>query len=277
MTNTPLLSIITTSLNRRVLLEKTLASVLEQTYPHIEQLVIDAKSTDNTILLLKNCEAKFQKRGFLFSWISERDSGQGEAMNKGLQKATGEYITILNSDDFLVPGAIQDFMSQLISHPNIDLIYGNHDTLFPSGEQTTIHHRPYTLNDIINGACQIPQSSAIFKRKFINQVGGFDESLRHVAEHDLFLRIVKSGAKLLYYPRVFQVTLEHEGRKTTSSHARSWRETKKVNFRNGASCRSRFYFLYLKNVYFQWFFGFLKNHFPKIHNRIKNLFHTLSV
>lgn len=271
----PSLSIITTSLNRRSLLRKTLDSVLVQQYPAIEQLVMDGGSTDGTIELLREYEPKFQRRGYPFRWLSEKDSGQGEAMNKGLRIAGGDYLTILNSDDFLSTNGLDYFMSTLARYPTIDFIYGNHDTIYADGRRATINHRQYSLADILYRAYQIPQSSAIFRRSFIDIVGGFDESLHFVAEHELFLRIVKAGVRPFYLPVVLQVTVEHPQRKATADARQGWQETKKINFRHGCGYWSRFYLLYLKGVYLNWLFDPFRKRLPEVYGMVKYVFNKI--
>ncbi len=271
------LSIITTSLNRNILLTKTLESVLAQSYPAIEQIVVDGGSNDGTRELLGVFEERFRKKKFGFRWISEKDSGQGEAMNKGLKMASGDFAMILNSDDFLYESdAVARYMKVVAGNPAIDAIYGDHESLFEDGKRRVIRHRQYSLEDILMRACQVPQSAAIFRKAFIDRVGGFDESLHHVAEHELFLRMMKSGARFSYFPCILQVTLEHAGRKTGAFGTRAWRETKKVNFRNGASYFSRFYLIYLKNVYFRWFWDVAQKYFPGLYRVIKGVFNRLT-
>jgi glycosyltransferase involved in cell wall biosynthesis len=270
----PLITIITTSLNRRDLLKKTLDSVLAQGYSAIEQLVIDAASQDGTVELLTEYELKFNNKGYKFHWLSEKDSGQGEAMNKGLRMASGEFITILNSDDILKEEAVGKFMSYLILDPTIDFIYGSVGVLNEQGERLP-HGYPYrlfSLKDMVRDGYQIGQPACIFKKTLLKKAGYFDETLNHVTEYDLFTRFVRSGAKYDYIDEIFQCILEHPGRKTLVGYKNSWRETKKVNFRNGGGYFSRFYLLYLKNVYFNGAFNFLKNKLPPFYSWLKKIF-----
>ena len=92
----PLVSIITPSYNQGRFLRRTIDSVLRQDYPHLEYLVIDGGSTDDSVAIL-------QSYGRRFLWISEKDRGQSDAINKGLARARGDLLAYLNSDDVLLP------------------------------------------------------------------------------------------------------------------------------------------------------------------------------
>jgi glycosyltransferase involved in cell wall biosynthesis len=113
----PKVSIITPSFNQAGFIERTIQSVLSQDYPNIEYLVIDGGSNDETLEVLKKYEGRLQ-------WISEKDSGQSEAINKGYRMATGEILTWLNSDDTLLPGAVSKAVAYFDEHPDVMMIYG---------------------------------------------------------------------------------------------------------------------------------------------------------
>lgn len=274
MSRFPLLTIITTSLNRRDLLKKTLDSVLDQNYPSVEQLVIDAGSQDGTVELLKEYEKKFQDKYYQFRWLSEKDSGQGEAMNKGLRMAGGEFVTILNSDDILKNGSVEKFMERLIENPALDFIYGSVGVIDEQRKELPNRYcyRFFSLADCVRRGYQIPQSACVFKKSLIKKAGYFDETLNHVTEYDLFVRFIRSGAQYDYIDEIFQYILEHPGRKTLVGYKNSWRETLAVNLRNGGSHFSRFYCLYLKNVYFNGVFNFLRKKSPFFYCWLKKIF-----
>jgi glycosyltransferase involved in cell wall biosynthesis len=111
MTVSPLVSVVTPSFNQAAFIEQTLRSVLEQDYPAIEYLVADGASTDGSVEIIQ----KYADR--LAWWVSEKDHGQAEAINKGFTKATGKYIAWVNSDDYYLPGAIRAAVEVLEANP----------------------------------------------------------------------------------------------------------------------------------------------------------------
>ncbi|MBT7818335.1 MAG: glycosyltransferase, partial [Chloroflexi bacterium] len=121
MKNQPLVSIITPSYNQAEYLEKTITSVLGQTYPNIEYIIIDGGSEDGS----KEIIEKYQKK--IKYWVSEPDQGQTDAINKGFAKANGEILAWLNSDDTYEPHAVAEAVTYLLEHPEIGLVYGDTD------------------------------------------------------------------------------------------------------------------------------------------------------
>lgn len=116
------ISIITVTYNSAKTLRDTFESVLRQTYPDYEYLVIDGASKDSTIEIIKEYEPKFKGK---MKWISEPDKGIYDAMNKGLDKCTGDIVGILNSDDFLSKDTIFEIIAEQFATNDIDAIYGN--------------------------------------------------------------------------------------------------------------------------------------------------------
>src|SRR5438270_571819 len=114
----PIVSMVTPSFNQGRFLRRTIDSVLSQDYPHVEYLVFDGGSTDESIDVLRSY-------GDRFLWTSERDRGQTDAINKGLRRAKGDILAYLNSDDVLLPGAIATVAEHFRKNPAWDVVYGN--------------------------------------------------------------------------------------------------------------------------------------------------------
>ena len=115
-------SIITTSYNSGNTLEDTVKSVLNQRYSDIEYIIVDGKSSDNTLEIVKKYEPLFHGR---LKWISEKDNGIYDAMNKGIRMATGDVVGILNSDDFFTSNDVVDKFVGLFEDPELDAVYGD--------------------------------------------------------------------------------------------------------------------------------------------------------
>jgi len=117
------LSVITISFNSGNTIEKTVQSVLNQDYQHIEYIIVDGGSTDNTLEIIKRYEKKFLEKGFIFKYISEPDKGISDAFNKGTALATGDLVGIINSDDWLEQDALKVIAKNY--HSNYSLYCGD--------------------------------------------------------------------------------------------------------------------------------------------------------
>ena len=115
-------SIITVAYNSAATLEDTILSVLSQTYPDIEYIVVDGGSTDGTAALLRRYESRFQGR---LLWVSEKDNGIYDAMNKGFRMATGDVVGILNSDDYFTAPDVIARMAEAFADEAVDAVYGD--------------------------------------------------------------------------------------------------------------------------------------------------------
>ena len=114
----PKISIITPSYNQGKYLEQTILSVISQNYPNYEYLIIDGKSTDNSVEIIK----KHEKH--LSFWVSEKDNGQSHALNKGFKLATGDIFCWINSDDFFYPGIFNKMASEFLNNSDVFFIHG---------------------------------------------------------------------------------------------------------------------------------------------------------
>jgi|GEM_PF-563934 len=191
--NRPCISIITPSYNQGQFIEETIRSVLSQNYPNLEYVVIDGASTDNTVSIL-------QKYSGSLIWISEPDNGQTDAINKGLRMSTGEIVAYLNSDDVYNEGTFKKIVDVFESNPDIDMVYGDiihidQDSSFIE----TCRADNFNLQKYLMGMFYIPQPTVFFRKKVIDNIGYFDDSLHLAMDYDYWLRIIMYF-KTMYIP-----------------------------------------------------------------------------
>lgn len=216
----PKISIVTVCLNARATIERTLESVLAQTYPNIEHIVIDGGSTDGTREILE------RYRNRLVYWASEPDGGIYDAMNKGIGRASGEWIHILNSDDYYHDGTA---LSRAAS--TLDPARTNYFSMFleyREGRRTYYRFR-YNLPYLYISA-KLPHPALIVSREQYRAVGLYDTGLRIAADHDLILRLVRRyPPKFVDFPLV---VMDQEGRSARNLKT-VYREFRDVTVRHG--------------------------------------------
>ncbi|GBD88055.1 hyaluronan synthase [bacterium BMS3Abin03] len=185
--NYPKISIITPSFNQGKYIEKTIQSVFEQNYPNLEYIIIDGGSTDNTVEIIKKYQDKIDY------WVSEKDDGQADAINKGIKKATGEIIAWLNSDDFYYPDALHGIAEAYLKYPDAGLYTGNGYKVDRSGNNPRLYANSvgFDYNALLNGSCFILQPSTFINRKAVDKLGLLDDSLRYGLDLEYWLRIGK--------------------------------------------------------------------------------------
>ena len=128
MARYPKISIITPSYNQGQFLEQTILSILSQDYPNLEYIIMDGGSSDNSVEIIRKHEDN------LTYWVSEPDKGQSDAINKGFQRATGDILTWLNSDDYYLPGTLHTVAEYFTQHPDVECIYGDLQVVASNGD-----------------------------------------------------------------------------------------------------------------------------------------------
>jgi glycosyltransferase involved in cell wall biosynthesis len=227
--NNPLVTIVTPSYNQAPYLEAAMRSVLEQDYPHIEYIVIDGGSTDGSVEIIR------KHAGRLAYWISEKDRGQTDALNKGLARANGDVLAWINSDDTYEPGAVREAVECMQQHPDMGLVYG--DANFIDDDGKVIGRFPAAQTDyrlLRRGYVHIPQQAAFFRRDVWQKVGPLDPSFFFAMDYDLWVRIAKI-APLLYTRRTWANFRLHGDSKTLIANDRCWPEMIRVHRREGGS------------------------------------------
>ncbi|MDY6781747.1 MAG: glycosyltransferase family 2 protein [Cyanobacteriota bacterium] len=204
----PRISIITPSYNQGHYLEETIRSILLQGYPNLEYWVIDGGSTDNTLDIL-------QKYDPYLSWISERDRGQSDALNKGFRRATGKLIGWQNSDDFYQPQAFFYAACKLRDCPQADAVYGNINFVNESGQFL----QAYPVMTEAESEKMIPYSgvcnhSVFYTHKIFEENNYIDESLKHCMDQEFLLRLMIQGYHFVFEPKIVANWRIHEGAKS---------------------------------------------------------------
>jgi len=197
-----LVSIITPSFNQAAYLEQTINSVLDQEYSEIEYIVLDGGSLDASIDIIK----KYADR--LAYWVSEKDRGQADAINKGFARATGDIIAWLNSDDYYLAGAVGAAVEYFEEHPDVVLVYGNMLAVDEHGKTfNTLTYNLLTLEDLL--CFQIIGQPAVFmRRSALESAGGLDPSLHFMLDHHLWIRIARQG-KILHVDQTWAAARYH--------------------------------------------------------------------
>ena len=187
-----------------------LESVRAQEYPDIEHIVLDACSSDGTVELLKAQSDVI--------WLSEPDTGQSNAINKGFSMATGTIVTWLNADDRLAPGAIDAIVAAFEADPTLGWVYG--DLEMVSGEERWVYRPPPVVDDrTFRRGNVLPQPGAFFTVAALEGAGGIDEDFNLTMDFELWLRFVASGVRSRYLPTVLASFFIHPGSKTGSQGA----------------------------------------------------------
>lgn len=216
VSNSPLVSIVTPSFNQGRFIERTIRSVLCQSYPNIEYIVVDALSTDETPLVLQ----KYRKH--ITKIVQEKDSGQSDAIDKGFRLANGTILAYLNSDDcYASERVVADVVKKFEEYKQFDLIYGRRYIVDEKGLYLYSYPFRHFNKEELLVADYMPQECCFWTKRIYDHCGGrIDKDLQFAMDYELWLRFLDHGADFLSVDNVFGLFRKHDLQKTEAA----WRE-----------------------------------------------------
>ncbi len=208
----PMISIVTPSFGQGSFIERTICSVLDQAYPNLEYFVQDGGSKDDTVEVL----VRYKEQ--LTGWASEQDSGQSQAINRGLARTSGEIMAWLNSDDILLPGTLATVADFFERNPDVDVLYGDRLMIDENDMEIGRWIMPGHDCEVLTWADYVPQETMFWRRRIWEKAGGrIDESFRFAMDWDLLVRFRDAGAKFMHIPYFLAAFRIHELQKTSAT------------------------------------------------------------
>jgi glycosyltransferase involved in cell wall biosynthesis len=189
-----MISIITPCFNSEKTIRNTIESVVNQTYRDIEYIIVDGKSSDGTLNIIKEYSEKYD----FIKYISEKDNSMTEALNKGFKMGTGEFICSINADDCYELDAIEKVINAFMIN-KCDVVVGN--TKFVKNEKVIANTLPkFMCNEFLFNIldCSAPECSMFFRNEVIVKENYFDETYKYTQDYELYLRLMRKGYKFYY-------------------------------------------------------------------------------
>jgi FkbM family methyltransferase len=209
--NAPTIALVTPSYSQGEFIERTIRSVLGQSYPALEYVVQDGGSADSTLDVLD------RYRDRLTAAVSEPDEGQADAINRGFSRTGGEIMGWLNSDDVLLPGALAAVARHFAKHPETDLVYGHRAMIDENDRQVGAWIVPPHEDWPLDLADYVPQETMFWRRGLWERVGGrLDPTYEYALDWELLLRFKDAGARMVRLPYVMGGFRLHVDQKTTA-------------------------------------------------------------
>ncbi len=182
-----------------------------------EHLVIDGMSTDDTVALLQNLTTNNVLTNL--TWISEPDSGQSEALNKGFRRAKGEIIGWLNSDDRYRAGCFEQVVRAFADNPNADILYGDYMVIDEAGKTLQVK-REIEFSEFIllyHKVLYIPTTATFYRRRIFEEGNWLDENLQYAMDFEFFVRLASRGYRFKHVPEILADFRLHPESKTCSA------------------------------------------------------------
>ena len=202
------ISIVIPSLNQGQYIEKCLKSIIDQRYPNLQIIVVDGQSSDETPDVLSRYEDQ------LSEVIIEADHGQSDALAKGFALAKGDIQCYLNTDDFLLPGALARVSALFSKWPHVDMIYSNRLTVNEHDELIDCWMLPSHSRYLMERWDYIPQETCFWRKTLYSRTDGIDTTLDFCMDYDLFIKFMRTG-RVIHIADFLAVFRRHGKSKTT--------------------------------------------------------------
>lgn len=217
MVHSPLVTVVVPSYNQGQFLNDALMSIFEQNVP-VEVFLLDGGSTDNSIEIIN----QWQHR--LSAWRSHRDNGQASAINEGVAMGRAPFVCWLNSDDLLLPSALENLLNAIRNYPDVPAVYGRAWSLVEKNEKKyPVWVEPFNV-DRLAVRCIISQPATLIRRSAWEAVGGVNEGLHMVMDYDLWWRLFKQAGPLQFIDEFVAINREHEDTKTKTKRHLHYQE-----------------------------------------------------
>ena len=228
------ISVITPVYNGERFIESCLRSVVEQNCPDVEHIIMDGGSKDRTLEIVKEYADRYPH----IRWVSEKDKGQSDAMNKGLRLARGSLLGFLNGDDFYEPGALTAAREILETLPEPSILIGNCNVIDDNGKLLWLnkpHTRYYQLLQVWRFKMPNNPSSYFYPRSLHDTIGEFDVDEHYVMDYDFLLKAFRAS-KIVYVDRTFGNYRMYGDNKTAQAFATSagWENIVRASKKNVA-------------------------------------------
>jgi len=237
------ISIIIPTYNCGQYLKKAIESVLNQPYENKELIVIDGGSNDETIKILKSYGEKIK-------WLSEKDNGQADAINKGFKVATGEIIAWLNADDYYEPNVFEIIISKFIKDKEVVLVYGNCNSVSKDKVKINIPPQKMTVRKMINEGNFIYQPASFYRTQTMKNVDFIDDKLEYLMEYDLFIKLLKTGSSVYINKTLANFVIREDQKSNSKNMVSMDNELFRISKKYGGSYFSKVFFRKIYNKIF---------------------------